>query len=650
MKFDKETVIKHHFWFLLAFATPLALAALLILMTVVSAEISSNRKKLKGELDAQKVSDPAKNQDWITEVQKRLDKTKEREKIVWEEAYNTQKTLFTWPVEIEARFAFQDGLFASEIKAEKGATTTANDPKAEANKVIKHFSGIVAGVEDDPETKVITLRVRDAKDRKQPPKIFRPTPKMKLTRNGKAITSYKFFEKDDPVEITYVEGKYFNDPLTEEEQRAYGNSEGGYRTQIDDILTIVEPANIKGGGVVQLGNWLYGVKEGPEMKLPPPNSPFLRYVAREWNTEVDISAEAWMAQEDLWIQRELYRLVRKTNDMVSVFDGKGGNEPGKWYTFTNPYWKLEISFRGKQLATKITNRLSRRQRLDIPFKVTLSDDDKAPATDIVIHGEPIDPNEAARPPEVHNIPGLEPTGIYRVEQAINWESAAVKRIDHISMGSLLAGDCAQSQRLYPDGLKPFKPRPAKSAPAGGGEKSGVIGGDIKPPVAGGKVGGGQEDAGKTPNGLHTDRYAVQPKAEVRRVPFGISLIVGQEHIDRVLFSFSKSRLRILMTQVTINRYPHSVRPSGASQGAQPNIINRPRGPVGGGRLPGFTGGLGASSLADSFGGGIGAGRQNIASLTAGGDSQETNVEMVIYGIASLYQRYPPRPAAAAATN
>jgi hypothetical protein len=33
----------------------------------------------------------------------------------------------------------------------------------------------------------------------------------------------------------------------------------------------------------------------------------------------DISEEAWIAQEDLWIYRELFRLVKKANDYVANF-------------------------------------------------------------------------------------------------------------------------------------------------------------------------------------------------------------------------------------------------------------------------------------------------------------------------------------------
>ena len=69
------------------------------------------------------------------------------------------------------------------------------------------------------------------------------------------------------------------------------------------------------------------------------------------------------------------------------------------------------------------------------------------------------------------------------------------------------------------------------------------------------------------------------------------------------------------------------------------------GSLGGARFGGF-GGFGGNFGGGTFGGGAGLGQGR--SAITGGDSQEDNVELVIYGIASLYQRYPPRPPETAA--
>ncbi|HMF18925.1 MAG TPA: hypothetical protein VKE98_17085, partial [Gemmataceae bacterium] len=50
MKFDKETMLKHQFWFLLALAVPLTLGAYFFLMTAVRGAINKDRKDLEDKL------------------------------------------------------------------------------------------------------------------------------------------------------------------------------------------------------------------------------------------------------------------------------------------------------------------------------------------------------------------------------------------------------------------------------------------------------------------------------------------------------------------------------------------------------------------------------------------------------------------------
>src|SRR5262249_37056473 len=179
---------------------------------------------------------------------------------------------------------------------------------------------------------------------------------------------------------------------------------------------------------------------------------------------------------------------------------------------------------------------------------------------ITIGGEPLGPLETREVKE-HDVEGQAATGIYGVEQVINWETAAVKRIDQISFGSLASGDCAHGQRTYPQGLKPFKERKDK---AGGGKQPGgpKLDPNMKMPDVGGFKGREGGDGNVTVNGLHADRYLEPPTRQTRRIPVGVALIVDQEHVDRVLLAFTKSRLRFVTTQVILNRYPDSVRPSG----------------------------------------------------------------------------------------
>src|SRR5258708_2955836 len=119
MKFDKETILKQRFWFLLALAVPLTLVAFFILMTKVRGDINNNRKKLEGDLAGAGKGSPIRNQQWVDQMEAKAKKMAAEEEKVWREAYDKQKDFSTWPKSIEEKFRFKDGYFATEIKVER---------------------------------------------------------------------------------------------------------------------------------------------------------------------------------------------------------------------------------------------------------------------------------------------------------------------------------------------------------------------------------------------------------------------------------------------------------------------------------------------------------------------------------------------------
>jgi hypothetical protein len=216
---------------------------------------------------------------------------------------------------------------------------------------------------------------------------------------------------------------------------------------------------------------------------------------------------------------------------------------------------------------------------------------------------------------------------------------------------------AHSHRTITAGSKPYRPEDAKKDPnaaAAGANPMDAGGGVANPimmPMGGGQDGQfGNAQANLGVNGVLFDRY-IEVSEQSRRVPVGIALIVDQDHVDRVLTAFNNSKLRFLTTQVLLNRYPNSVRPMLVGQkagiedgagGVPPQLPAMPMGgmfPMGGGAVGEFPmGGFGMPG----------------AGLTgSSGEELENNVEMAIYGIATLYERYPKRtievaPKAAAA--
>jgi hypothetical protein len=106
------------------------------------------------------------------------------------------------------------------------------------------------------------------------------------------------------------------------------------------------------------------------------------------------------------------------------------------------------------------------------------------------------------------------------------------------------------------------------------------------------------------------------------VPVGVVLIVDQQHVNRVLAAFANSNLRLVITQVLQTHYPGSVQPQLIKA---PDINVRP--------IPGRGGQEGF--IQPPFG-------QPIYGQQQGAEEQEANVELVIYGIMTLYERHPPK--------
>jgi hypothetical protein len=318
----------------------------------------------------------------------------------------------------------------------------------------------------------------------------------------------------------------------------------------------------------------------------------------------------------------------------------------------------------------------------------------ANAYDVYIAGEPQAPE--SRPMVIGKLntpPGLDLKKPFVLYQAFDWNTAPVKRVDRIELSY-------NDQRLSDKALKPHKdlPKPEEPADAGanptapggpGGAEPGGPGGDRASAMQkamggrGGKFGnmGGEDRGGgaggfggytdtsgdRTPNGLRRDRY-LQTTETSRALPVGLVLIVDQSNIQDVLIALADSRLRVQTTQVAF-QHVRGIRPADAGEG-QPGMAERPGAPGApppsmGKLMPGVgTGGLRrgggdddrpAGPRGGKFGGpggmggmipppgGIPPGGGYGAPAATGQDEDDPNlVELSVYCIATLYERYPPK--------
>src|SRR5262245_7090715 len=452
-KFDKDTLIKHRFWILLGITLLLVLSPVFILLTSVSAEIESHRKKAEEKYKSLTKQNPAAGPQVIEARSKIASDWKEKETDVHRIAFEAQAPLFTWPRAIEDQFNFQNGKFVTEIKIIGDAPAKESWP--EDNENLFHGKVKVS----DENYLVVEGRKGDSK--------FYRSFKMKLSRQqpkeGEKEPQWFHVSPPNFVAITYYTSKYFYDPLTDAEQSVYVNN---YKSQIHPILQIVDPVDARGNGTVQFNGWLYKPNENP-----PEKAKFFTFVSKEWDANNFIFEEAWMAQEDLRIQRELFRMIRAANDDVAVCKGKEVEGKAAPAVFANPNFELKFEWEeGDRLMATIKNMLPRRQKLDVQFRVKFN---KSPNVDlssevILIDGEPLDPKDSKKDSLKKEIPlekgRIQRSGIFAVEQVLNWESAPVRRIDHVSIGAATA-EIAHSHKTFPQGSQPYRKDPKKEEAA-----------------------------------------------------------------------------------------------------------------------------------------------------------------------------------------
>lgn len=672
MKMDKEVLIKHHFWFLAIGAVVLTALSIVLLNSVVKADIAKKRKELEDQHKALQGYTAVKTPREIKEKEREAEQIESFQDKIWAYAWKQQEPLFVWPDNVEKRFRFsrgsdgEIGLFASKIKIlAPEALAGEEGPKDER----RLMHGTVAYVEND----YLEVVTRDKKKHK-----VQRTRDVKV-EGGEEAGGRKDFSDLKPgmvVAVTYDAGKYFNDPLTNSEIAEYTRT-GMYHTQLGPILEQVDPMDAKGEGVVQLRGWFYQKGE-----RPPAGAPFLMFLRDEWTAKADISEEAWIAQEDLWIQKEIYRLIGLANDYVAEFKEV---KKGVW---RNPYWEIGLELRnGTTLDVTVKNLQTRRQKLEFNLLVKFH---KSFEPERVLLGgrPPLDGGEQAKLAPIELPDGPARTGIYGVRQLLTWETAAVKRIDQIVIGtgsaSGLGGGTgmpgpmpagprgsegpganfggagkpglALSHRMFPEGLQPFvkvkkDETAAPAAPAGdpmGYPMSGA-------PAIPGAAGTGGTASQTTTNGFVKERYVGEPDAQLRRLPVAISLIVDQDHVDRVQTAFTNSKLRFLMTQMLLNRYPLSVAPPLVKDTVFGGGLPGPEGPMYPMAPPagGFPGPVAPPGPMGPIGpmGPMGSYDPGGAILTGGSpvETMETNMEMVIYGMVTLYGRFPGRPAPAEGT-
>jgi len=320
--------------------------------------------------------------------------------------------------------------------------------------------------------------------------------------------------------------------------------------------------------------------------------------------------------------------------------------------------------------------------------------------DIRISGEPVPfEKEAPISKEKISVAPVElndPNKQFFIEQLLDWEISPVRRVDMLAVARHSHRTITDGTKINPTlkALEPVEAPPegegAKTPSGGqtGGPTGGPTGGGAMPPNAsmGMQIGGTGNmtgNKGGSPTGdvtsvtqIPRERY-LHWTPQSRHLPVVMRLIVDQAHIHDILSSISNSRLRMQITQVSFHHARGITRDSGTEpaakgtttmvQGNPGTGMKIPTGPPSGMKMPAPnappSAGLMMPNMSGSMAGMMmtpGAGRfilggprdtmggtprtpGTAATPTARSVDNARLVELTVYAIAALYDRYPPRP-------
>ena len=420
----------------------------------------------------------------------------------------------------------------------------------------------------------------------------------------------------------------------------------------------------------------------------------LRYVS-DWGLKTPSPPQVWLGLEDLWVQKGLLEPVAKVNESAAVFEAVDDGRTPLKRKFRSRVWDLdlEVPQEGKEankvVRAKLTNRTDRLQQLGkdktMNLRVWLADG--APIN-FRIEGAFLKAHDTLNVTPVeslHGIPaGAEVKKISRVEHVLDSRTVPIRRIDAVQLGKVDARHAAavlKQPKFIPEDavLDPTTPGgPGGSSPGIPGAPGGMPGGGREGPGTPGGPGGLGVGANSGPPQLVLDgnkkRY-IDVTEQVRRMPVALVLVVDQMYLQDTLVAYANSSLRFQVTQYHWKRFRGSLAnpndplagdagefasiapgsssyPGGSSYPTAPGSSSFPSS-----RNTGFPSSAGSSSGFSSpssgressgFGpGGFGPGGYGgLSSGPSVSEAQSTSglVELTIYGIITLYEKYDAKPA------
>jgi hypothetical protein len=671
-KFDKEQLIKHHFWIVLGVVLLCWMIALCILLFTVMGPITARRKAYEDALaKINQNKTGLKNDSFLPPWKAHQDLFRRHKDTIWAQAWELQKGLYVWPTDPEARLDVE-------------MPDTQRPPLAKN------------------EREIYQERLYD--------KQF-DAYKTELERAYPELAEHQFVERVGPVELAGGGNGLFErrakdkwnekNPVTREEMWLLEEDFWVKKDMLDLVRNVLnETAQMKAQYVLSPESITLITEALGEAKAPEETVKSVLKELESLSSKECSSRDEFLLHVGSKLERPIWEQVQdRVREQVRMKDqGPTKDSPKDMmarYRFRNEPWelnliieKLDREWQVSALSTiknihpgKRTLKLSTPDSpLGLVFHLKQAGFKPLP---LVITNEPLPPGHEAKLKKPLPLFPIEPGKPFEVEQVWDWYTAPIKRVDALQVGTLKA----QSARTVPEALRPnpnlpndlaeegapaAAPGAAPAAPAGGGRppaaQAAAMG--MAPPGPGAGRGGTSAADSRTPfNGIDRHRY-IQVTQQCRHLPLAMVLIVDQSCVPDVVAAFSNSRLRIQVTQVEIS-HVRGIKPPVAGQPTKGDSLDKPGPLASASPTPGTpavsalrpgmrrqAGGEGRGGMGD----GGDAGPTPVKTTTQpapgpGGNAGKTAVptdddpnlvEVGIYGIAALYERFDEAKAAAAA--
>ena len=603
-KFDVEQVKKNLFWILLGVTALIEVVAIALLM--VSDPAAEKRKEYVDRQKEMKSISDFKNSKFLPPWEERKNEFTGEKNVIWEKAWKPQEPIYDFPL----------GIKKLEYPDEKPTSA-----------------------------ELTSYRDRYYKDQFDRSVAEASTTKYEIEYKNGNPDRYLLLQGPSPIAFGGAGGGQTGGGIMAGASQP-GSSEGGPMKAGGVSVGAAAPASVSPGIRGILG-------ELPTFTIPP-------------NPE-----EFWILQEDLSVRRELVHTLRKALGEMAVMTRKPASKENTGaVVLVNSFWELTlIPEAGGRLSEKSTIRnvhcQGRPQALydkalnwKTEFLIAQGANTKVVLS---FDGDPLPYGQARSFREFGpmNIGTLDLNQEFLAAQTFRDVNCPLRRVMAIELG--VAGQDIRN-------FKPADLKTRSTLPEEKGEEV-AAGADAS---AGGPPGGeGMMSMGGPPGGagapatplnvtslnrLDRARYLVSNEV-CRHIPIAVRLQVDQSQVNTILTTMANNRLRMQITQVEWNHLPRKRMLAGGGAGgtgfpgAAPGgfpSMGAPSGMAPGlpamggmpGRPPGSPFGIPGAAAP---GGASGAGSNpNLASL---GLEDGNLIDLTIYAIASLYERYPPKPGA-----